>query len=265
MNDIVNYQKDFSNFTYVYRRDWAKKIDAQQASNPEWTPIYKEGDVYTWEEFESGGVLAKMLTAATMKLTLAESPNNPNLNCSVDGRGLPLGGDYYWFWVQTPSKANALMGKMWGAGSTFNDDLMCGFENSKTLYDPCPAGYKVMGWDTFFEYDEVDYANAFGVFVPVDGGAELFIPYNGFAFSNLFGPFWAGRGPYPVTIDGVGGPYATLWTSGANGRNVGFAFGWKATGATSGQKTTDAMSDGTSQIVSRGLGVRCILDEFDGE
>ena len=27
MNDIVNYQKDFSNFTYVYRRDCAKKID----------------------------------------------------------------------------------------------------------------------------------------------------------------------------------------------------------------------------------------------
>ena len=53
MNDIVNYEKDFSNFTYVYRRDWLKKIDEKEkAANPEYVPIYKEGDVYTWEEFE---------------------------------------------------------------------------------------------------------------------------------------------------------------------------------------------------------------------
>ena len=53
MNDIVNYEKDFSNFTYVYRRDWAKQIDAMpaNASNPDYVPVYKEGDVYTWEEF----------------------------------------------------------------------------------------------------------------------------------------------------------------------------------------------------------------------
>ena len=48
-NDISNPGKDFSNMTYVYRRDWAKAIDA---ANPSGTPIYREGDVYTWEEFE---------------------------------------------------------------------------------------------------------------------------------------------------------------------------------------------------------------------
>lgn len=52
MNDIVNYEKDFSNFTYVYRRDWAKQIDQMNSSNPDWVPVYKEGDVYTWAEFE---------------------------------------------------------------------------------------------------------------------------------------------------------------------------------------------------------------------
>ena len=51
MNDIVNYQKDFSNFTYVYRRDWAKKIDADHAGQSGWEPVYKENDTYTWEEF----------------------------------------------------------------------------------------------------------------------------------------------------------------------------------------------------------------------
>ena len=39
-NDIDNPSKDFSSMTYVYRRDWAKQLGK-----------YKEGDVYTWEEF----------------------------------------------------------------------------------------------------------------------------------------------------------------------------------------------------------------------
>ena len=47
-NDINNPQKDFSNFTYVYRRDWAKKIDEMY---PDREPVYREGDVYTWDEF----------------------------------------------------------------------------------------------------------------------------------------------------------------------------------------------------------------------
>ena len=51
-NDINNPQKDFSNFTYVYRRDWAKQIDEMNKDVPNYTPVYKEGDVYTWEEFE---------------------------------------------------------------------------------------------------------------------------------------------------------------------------------------------------------------------
>ena len=50
-NDIKNPQKDFSNFTYVYRRDWAKQIDEMNAGKADYTPVYKEGDVYTWDEF----------------------------------------------------------------------------------------------------------------------------------------------------------------------------------------------------------------------
>ena len=51
-NDISNPTKDFSNFTYVYRRDWAKKIDEENKGKTGYTPIYKEGDVYTWDEFK---------------------------------------------------------------------------------------------------------------------------------------------------------------------------------------------------------------------
>lgn len=60
MNDIVNTEKDFSNFTYVYRRDWAKAIDEKNKGKAGYTPIYKEGDVYTWEEF--GRLLAAFNT-----------------------------------------------------------------------------------------------------------------------------------------------------------------------------------------------------------
>ncbi|MBO4668290.1 MAG: hypothetical protein J5666_09255, partial [Bacilli bacterium] len=50
-NDISNPEKDFSNYTYVYRRDWAKQIDEKHANEENYVPVYKEGDVYTWEEF----------------------------------------------------------------------------------------------------------------------------------------------------------------------------------------------------------------------
>ncbi len=50
-NDISNPTKDFSNMTYVYRRDWAKQIDEMNKNTAGWTNVYKEGDVYTWEEF----------------------------------------------------------------------------------------------------------------------------------------------------------------------------------------------------------------------
>ncbi len=50
-NDIANPTKDFSNMTYVYRRDWAKQIDEENKNTAGYTPVYKEGDVYTWEEF----------------------------------------------------------------------------------------------------------------------------------------------------------------------------------------------------------------------
>ena len=50
-NDIKNPQKDFSNFTYVYRRDWAKQIDELNKDKTGYEPVYREGDVYTWTEF----------------------------------------------------------------------------------------------------------------------------------------------------------------------------------------------------------------------
>ncbi len=80
MSDIVNYEKDFSNFTYVYRRDWAKQIDEMpvNVNNPNYIPIYKEGDVYTWEEFNR--LLAafkthiKDITGTNQSIPLVDQP-----------------------------------------------------------------------------------------------------------------------------------------------------------------------------------------------
>ena len=248
---------------------------------------------YTWEEFENGifrqrlGISVEGATdLATLKSALADYPNQPNLNCNVDGRGLPNGGDYHWFYVYDISGYAELLGKFWGGGSasaaepTGNNRLKDGYETSKTYFDPCPVGYKVMGWDTFTNYTEVTSGNVFGIFVPVDGGANLFIPYNGFAWSTEYGHYWAGRGPYPITIDGVGGPYASLWTSGHHGKNMGFAYAWRYDAQSgSGVSTFEALKNNTeaydlsleqpqggpyfdvaSTIVARGLGVRCVVE-----
>ena len=40
--NTTDYSTSFSPFTYIYRRDWAKK----------WG-VYKENDIYTWEEFKT--------------------------------------------------------------------------------------------------------------------------------------------------------------------------------------------------------------------
>ena len=40
LKDLNSSDVDFSPFTYVYRRDWAKKLG-----------VYQENDIYTWEQF----------------------------------------------------------------------------------------------------------------------------------------------------------------------------------------------------------------------
>ena len=42
IKDLKNIDTEYSPFTYVYRRDWAKELG-----------VYKENDVYTWAEFEA--------------------------------------------------------------------------------------------------------------------------------------------------------------------------------------------------------------------
>lgn len=55
MKDITSPETDFSPFTYVYRRDWAKKLG-----------VYQENDEYTWEQFNN---LLKVFSEDTTILT----------------------------------------------------------------------------------------------------------------------------------------------------------------------------------------------------
>ena len=99
-NNIKNYSKVFSNFTYIYRRDWAKKIDELNAGNPSWEKVYKEGDVYTWEEFN------RLLSAFKMNIsTLSGSTHN---NVMVDEIwGFPSVTNFYKDVSQCFSKDNS--------------------------------------------------------------------------------------------------------------------------------------------------------------
>ena len=89
-NDISNPNKDFSNFTYVYRRDWAKQIDEANKGKANYTPIYKEGDVYTWEEFQR-------LVAAFATNVVKEDFANSDKACAMvdEAWGFPSITNFY--------------------------------------------------------------------------------------------------------------------------------------------------------------------------
>ena len=56
-----DYSTSYSPFTYIYRRDWAKKLG-----------VYKENDVYTWQEFETLLEAFKNYLAQYNKYALAD-------------------------------------------------------------------------------------------------------------------------------------------------------------------------------------------------
>ena len=86
-NDISNPEKDFSHMTYVYRRDWVKEIDAKNANKPGYTPLLKENDVYTWEEFQ------RILKA--FKTKVAEDKVNGEVVMVDESWGFPSVTNFY--------------------------------------------------------------------------------------------------------------------------------------------------------------------------
>ena len=214
---------------------------------------------YTYEDFYNQGYQGYEFNGrglATLQYSLALNPNKPTLNVTPGE-----GKDFYWFdlWYDgVPDKI--VYALLWGGGSDIDGSLKFGDEVVKTLYDPCPAGYKIMGWDTFDDFSSSDTfsGNSKGLFVPADDG-NIFLPYNGAAWPDAANgeAFYMGRGPY----DGSdGAKYSTLWLSGHIGRNMAYFNSFYAKNASTGAFQP---SPSTGHIVARGFGVRCMADEFD--
>jgi len=51
MRDLENYNKNYSDMIYVYRRDWLEAIDAAHAGEPGF-PLTHDNDEYTFDEFK---------------------------------------------------------------------------------------------------------------------------------------------------------------------------------------------------------------------
>ena len=153
-------------------------------------------------------------------------------------------GDYYWFNPYSSSSSNGLFGILWGGGSNNTGDLKAGNTSIKTMYDPCPVGYKVMAYDTFYNINTTSWfasADSDGVYLEGTDG-QVFIPFNG----NVW------QGGYTWMAPGT---FVYLWTSGHNGRNMGWCHILDVKNGDSGVATGLQ-----AHILTRGMGVRCVAE-----
>lgn len=159
------------------------------------------------------------------------------------------GSDFYWFNPYAATSPEKLFGILWGGGSAANGSLKRGPAAIKTMYDPCPPGYKVMPVDGMGNVVNSDSGDQYGFYKNGTNGAVYF-PYNGAAWAG--GSFWMKRGYVP---DGDTPNYCNLWTSGHNNTNMWYEFQAYAKDVNRGGGGTV-----TDHILARGMGVRCIAD-----
>lgn len=215
------------------------------AANPENTYglYYMFGDPlgYTVAEWTNNG----SRDGYRMIDELAYSPNKPYCDYSN-------AGGWTWFNLyQATNNPRQVFAFLWGAygtgagdtwGATF--DRQPGTASFKTLYDPCPVGYKVMAYDVLLGYNSTtDYANftadEHGVYV-AGSEATAFFPYAG----NIHNGGYTWMAP---------DTYLYLWTSAFNNTNMAWSYMIY-------KKDSDRAVGGEdhSHIISRGMPVRCM-------
>ena len=158
LNDISNSEKDFSNMTYVYRRDIAKEIDKL---NPSDEPVYREGDVYTWTEFDN---LVKALSAHAAKQEI-------NTVAMVDQEwGFPSVTNFYKNAPHCFDKDSN--GKAINAFTS--DGYVAGLEVAKNYVN-----------DSYYSQDQFNFGadTANGEYL----GGKAYILYDNFSLSNYIG------------------------------------------------------------------------------
>ena len=159
-NDISNSTKDFSNFTYVYRRDWAKAIDEKYKTTAGYTPIYKEGDVYTWEEFN------RLVDGFKKNLEFASGTKQASVLVDEEW-GFPSITNFYkevphCYAKDSSGKAiNAFTSDKYVAGlnksKEFVEDII--YSQDQYLYKPNQAKEVYLGGQAGIFYDNFSFAN----------------------------------------------------------------------------------------------------------
>ena len=161
-NDIANPTKDFSNMTYVYRRDWAKQIDEMNKNTVGYEPVYRENDVYTWDEFN------RLLTA--FKTNIKTLSGTDKADVLVDEAwGFPSVANFYksaphCYTKDSSGKAiNAFTSPEYLDGLEVAKDLV-----SKKIYSPDQGNWKEEDGDATTNYL----------------GGKAAVLYDNFSFSN---------------------------------------------------------------------------------
>ena len=159
-NDISNPEKDFSNYTYVYRRDWAKQIDEKHANEENYVPVYKEGDVYTWEEFN------RLLSAFTTDIRNL-SGNNAASTLVDENLSFPSIANYYANSLGSFTKNN--QGK--AICNYTSDNYIAGLDVAKSLVD-----------DKIYSQDQYNFVDGKANELYLAGQAAIL--YNNFSYAN---------------------------------------------------------------------------------
>lgn len=164
---------------------------------------------------------------------------------------IDISGDYYWFNPYAASATdgkNFLYGRLWGGGSSDENTANHGPSAPKTMYDPCPVGYKLPTKD--FSISASDSGDQYGWYKNGTDGAVYF-PYNGGAWGDG-GNYWQTRGYVP---NGDTARYTMLWTANHQGRNMAWHYEIYS-------KDVNRAGGGTMapHIIGRGMGVRCVAE-----
>ena len=168
-----------------------------------------------------------------------------------------FGSNYQTFrtygWANNENDPYALI---WGGGSFYQNNYATGANSVKTMYDPCPPGYKVMTYDVLEGYSGTNVAEVsadyYGVSIAGTNGT-LFIPYNGRIY----------KGGYSMTYVNIWGtdyPVSTfylayLWTSRFWQNLTSSCYTIAKKPGYNDQAQNGAV---TTDILSRGMGVRCM-------
>lgn len=165
-----------------------------------------------------------------------------------------------WLWFRTAywcDNAKPLFGLLWGGGSDIDGTSLSGNATVKTMYDPCPPGYKVSPYDVFHGIVNSNNNGDVNGMKLTGNGGEIYFPYNGCMWQGDY-VNWLLPGPYIPEQDNAA--RVCLWTSRHTGTTMAWPF-WiysKASNRAGGGCMGEEDKGGS--ILVRGMGVRCVVE-----